>query len=161
MQIKYRGDRKFEIKTKDLEISFGDHLVINGFTFPGPGEYEKGGAIINGIADQGNTIFVVNIEEMNLCHLGALNHDLSEDEAKQIGDVDILFLPLGFEPASLKIALKNLAKIDPRVIIPMEYADLAEFKKSEGITDGELDILKIKKVDLPDEERKIFILNPS
>lgn len=160
MQIKYKGLDQFEIKSKELDIELGQKLVVNGFTFPGPGEYEKGGAIINGIADGENTIYLVRAEEMNLVHLGRINHDLSEEETKQIGDVDILFLPLGAESsADLKIALKLLTKIDPRLVIPMLYTDLAEFMKSEGITDGELDLLKIKKAELPEEERKVVILN--
>lgn len=160
MQIKYKGGQGFEIKSKEIDLQFSDKTVINGFTFPGAGEYEKSGVILNGINDGDNTIYVAKIEDMNLCHLGKINHDLSEDEAKQIGDVDILFLPLGQDGSSeLKISLKNLSKIDPRVVIPMLYSDLSEFMKSEGITDGEMDVLKIRKAELPEEERKIIILN--
>jgi len=160
MQIKYKGGAKFEVKSKELEVVFDNLVTINGFVFPGPGEYEKGGVILNGIPDAGNTIYTAKIEDMNLCYLGRINHDLSEDDAKGIGDVDILFLPLGGDgSANLKTALKILSNIDPRVIIPMLYSDLSEFKKSEGYTDGELDVLKIKKSELPEEERKIIILS--
>jgi len=163
MQIKYKGGESFEIKSKDVDISLSSNISINGFIFPGPGEYEKSGVILNGIPDQGNTIYVASFEDMTVCHLGRINHDLTEDEAKQIGNVDILFLPLGEEgSAELKIALKILSKIDPRMVIPMLYnpINLAEFKKSEGYTDGEIDVLKIRRTDLPEEEeRKIVILS--
>lgn len=159
MQIKYKGGEDFEIKSKDTILNFGVKVSINDFEFPGAGEYEKGGVILNGISDNDNTIYVAHLEEMGVCHLGRINHDLSEDEAKSIGDVDILFLPLGTEgSADLKTALKILGKIDPHIVIPMLYTDLAEFMKSEGITDGELDVLKIKKAELPEEERKVVIL---
>ncbi|MCX6808888.1 MAG: MBL fold metallo-hydrolase [Candidatus Berkelbacteria bacterium] len=161
MQIKYRGGQTFEVKSKDLEINFSGNLSINGFVFPGPGEYEKGGVIINGIADGDNTIYIIHLEDMTVCHLGKINHGLSEEEAKQAGDIDILFLPLGQDgSADLKTSLKSLSKIDPRIVVPMLFDEsiLNEFKKSEGYTDGELDILKIKKIDLPEEERKIVIL---
>ncbi|MFA6963348.1 MAG: MBL fold metallo-hydrolase [Patescibacteria group bacterium] len=159
MQIKYKGDAKFEIKSKDLEVMLDGNISINGFKFPGPGEYEKGGVILNGISDGSNTIYTAKIEDMNVCYLGRINHELSEEEAKGIGDTDILFLPLGEDgSANLKIALKILSNIDPRVVIPMLYSDLSEFKKSEGYTDGELDVLKIKKNELPEEERKLVIL---
>ncbi len=159
MQIKYKGKDYFEIKSKDLDVILADKVTINNFTFPGPGEYEKGGVILNGIADQDNTIYVARVEEVNLCHLGHIKHELSEEEIKQIGDVDILFLPLGeMDTIDLKVALKLVSKIDPRVVIPMLYSDIAEFKKSEGITDNEIDILKIRKSDLPEEERQIIIL---
>ncbi len=159
MQIKYLGGDKFEIKSKDLEVILSDKVSINSFEFPGPGEYEKAGVIMSGIDDGENTIYVLNIEEMDICYLGKINHDLSEDEAKQIGNVDILFLPLGQSGSvGTKLATKILSAVDPRVVIPMLYEDLSEFKKSEGITDGELDLLKIRKVDLPEAERRIVIL---
>lgn len=159
MNIRYLGGDKFEIKSKDLEVILSDKVSINGFAFPGPGEYEKAGVIMSGIDDGKNTIYALSIEEMDICYLGKINHDLSEDEAKQIGSVDILFLPLGDDGSvNTKIATKILSEIDPRVVIPMLYTDLAEFKKSEGITDGELDLLKIRKIDLPEAERRIVIL---
>lgn len=162
MQIKYKGGDHFEIKSKELDIVLADKVLINGFSFPGPGEYEKGGVILNSIDDNGNTIHVARVEEMNLCHLGHIKHDLSEEETKQVGDIDILFLPLGQEgTADMKTALRLLSKIDPRIVIPMLYEDISEFKKSEGIVDSELDILKIKKSDLPEEGRQIVILQAS
>lgn len=159
MQIKYKGADRFEIKLKDLDIKIAKEITINNFTFPGPGEYEKGGVILNSIADNENVIHVLRAEEMNLCHLGHIKNHLSEDEIKQIGDVDILFLPLGQEGSlELKDALKLLSKIDPKIVIPMLYDDISEFKKSEGIADGELDTLKVKRSDLPEEERQVVIL---
>lgn len=161
MQIKYKGGDKFEIKSKDLEIVLSKDLVINGFTFPGPGEYEKSGVIVSGIADQENTIYILNLEEMSVCYLDHINHDLNDDEIKQIGAVDILFVPLGEDgSADLKIATKLISKIDPRIVIPMLFADLTEFQKNEGSTES-IDILKIRKVDLPQEERRVVILETS
>jgi hypothetical protein len=43
----------------------------------------------------------------------------------------------------------------------MLYEDLTEFKKSEGTVDSELDVLKIKKSELPEEERQVVILKAS
>lgn len=162
MQIKYLGHEKFEIRTKETKIDLGYKVLVNDFAFPGPGEYEKGGVFVEGIADNGNTIYILKVEEMNVCYLGKIAHDLKEDEAKEIGNVDILFLPLGEDGSvPVKKAVDILSKIDPKIVIPMLYSDLSEFKNSEGITDGELDILKIKKVELPEEERKVVILNAS
>ena len=162
MQIKYLGQEKFEIRTKETKIDLGYRVLVNNFEFPGPGEYEKGGVFVEGIADNGNIIYVLKIEEMNVCYLGKIAHDLKEDEAKEIGNVDILFLPLGEDGSvSTKKALDLVTKIDPRIVIPMLYTDLSEFMKSEGITDGEMDVFKIKKAELPEEERKVVILNAS
>jgi L-ascorbate metabolism protein UlaG (beta-lactamase superfamily) len=160
MQIKYLGKEKFEIKTKEVKLDLGYTIAINDFALPGPGEYEKSGIFVEGVADNGNTIYVIKAEEMNLCYLGKLAHTLSEDEAKEIGDIDILFVPLG-EDGSLptKKALSVVSSIDPKIVIPMLYADLEEFKKSEGITDGEQDVFKVRKIDLPTDQRQNVILN--
>jgi L-ascorbate metabolism protein UlaG (beta-lactamase superfamily) len=160
MQIKFKGKDKFEIKSKELEIILDGKVSVNGYEFPGPGEYEKAGVIINGIADGDNTIYILNVEDMNICYLGKLNHALSEEEGKEVGNVDILLLPLGQDgSADIKTATKIISTIDPRVVIPMLYSDLTEFKKSEGITDGEIDVLKIRKIDLPEDERVIYTLS--
>ena len=162
MQIKYLGNEKFEIRTKETKIDLSYKISINNFSLPGPGEYEKGGVFVEGIADNGNTIYLLKVEEMNICYLGNIAHDLREDEAKEIGNVDILFLPLGDDNSvPTKKALDLVSKIDPRIVIPMLYSDLSEFMKSEGITDGEMDIFKIKKAELPEEERKVVILKNS
>lgn len=159
MQIKYFGGDKFEIKSKDLEVNLSEKVSINGFEFPGPGEYEKAGVIMSGIDDGQNTIHVLSVEDMDICYLGKINHALSEEEAKQIGNVDILFLPLGESGSiNVKMATKIISAVDPRVVIPMLYSDLTEFKKSEGIVDGELDVFKIRKSELPETERRIVIL---
>jgi len=159
MNIRYKGGDKFEIKSKDLIIDLGEKISINDFVFPGPGEYEKAGVILSGIDDGENTIYTMNVEEMNICYLGHLKHDLSENEEKQIGDVDILFVPLGDDgTVETKVATKVMGGVDPKLVIPMLYTDLTEFKKSEGVTDGEIDQLKIRKADLSDTEREIVIL---
>ncbi|MCL5410411.1 MAG: MBL fold metallo-hydrolase [Patescibacteria group bacterium] len=162
MQIKYLGREKFDVRSKDARIELGYQIKINGFPLPGPGEYEKSGIFIEGIADNGSTIYLVRADEINMCYLGKISHDLREDEAKEIGDVDILFVPLG-EDGSLttKKALDLVSLIDPKIVIPMLYSDLSEFKKSEGITNGETEILKIKKADLPENERMNVILKTS
>jgi L-ascorbate metabolism protein UlaG (beta-lactamase superfamily) len=159
MIIKYLGREKFELKSKDNKIDLGYKVAVNGFIFSGPGEYEKNGVFVEGIADNGNTIFVVRAEDMKLCFLGNIAHELKENEAKEIGDIDILFVPLG-EDSSLntKQASKIISQIDPRIVIPMLYTNLDEFKKLEGITDGETDILKVKKNELPEDQRKNVIL---
>jgi L-ascorbate metabolism protein UlaG (beta-lactamase superfamily) len=162
MQIRYNGKESFNIKLAQANLKLGDQIQIDDFLLPGPGEYEKAGISITGIPDGDNTIYSIRAEEINLCYLGKIARELPENEIKEIGNVDILFLPLGQDGTlSLKNALSLLSKIDPRIVIPMLYDDLTEFKKSEGITDEEIDLLKIRRSELPEEERKIVILKPT
>ena len=162
MQITYLGKEKFEIKTKDAKIILSDKLEIDDFVIDGPGEYERKGVFVQAIKPNGDgCIYVVNTETINLCYTGLIREMISDEAIKEIGDIDILFVPLGDEGTmDVKKASTLISKIDPRTVIPMLYTDISEFKKAEGIVEEDLETLKIKKIDLPDEERKFYILNP-
>lgn len=162
MQVKYLGNEKFEVRSRDAKIDLGYTVKVNDYEFAGPGEYEKNGVFVEGIADNGNTIYVIHADDLSICYLGKIAHDLRESEAKEIGDVDILFVPLGEEGSvPTKKALSLISLIDPRIVIPMLYSDLSEFMKSEGIHDGEQEVLKVKKSDLPSDQRMNVILKVS
>ncbi len=97
-----------------------------------PGEYEIGKTFITGIASfhdsetgkikGGNTIYVINIDGINLCHLGDLGHPLSSQLIEEIGSVDILFLPVGeISTISLDTATEIVKQLNPCIILPMHY----------------------------------------
>ena len=98
----------------------------------GPGEYEISGVSIIGLtsfhdnkkgADRGkNTIYVIEMDNLRLLHLGDLGHVLSENQIKEIGDVDILFVPVGgFYTLDPQVAVEVLKQIGPSIVIPMHY----------------------------------------
>ncbi|KYK24997.1 Zn-dependent hydrolase [Thermoplasmatales archaeon SG8-52-4] len=74
-------------------------------------------------AKRGNNIiykFIIN--EIKFCHLGDLGHDLDKDIIQKIGDVDILFIPIGGTfTVDDKQAWNIVNKIKPKIIIPMHY----------------------------------------
>src|SRR6185369_7759330 len=73
----------------------------------GPGEYEIGGVSIIGIssfhddkkgAERGkNTIYLIEMDGLKLLHLGDLGHLLTDKEKSEIGDIDVMFIPVGGE----------------------------------------------------------------
>jgi L-ascorbate metabolism protein UlaG (beta-lactamase superfamily) len=67
-----------------------------------------------------NIIFCFSIDGMRLCHLGDLGHMLSHKLLADIGQVDILLIPVGgkftIDPA---VAEKICDQIRPKVSIPM------------------------------------------
>jgi len=70
----------------------------------------------------GNTIFHMQVDGINLCHLGDLGHILSKDKLVEIGLVDILFIPIGgFYTIDYQQATQIMQDIQPKITIPMHY----------------------------------------
>src|SRR5258708_6230091 len=71
----------------------------------GPGEYDvKGTAIIGtqtfhddkkGEERGKNTVYTIQIDGLNVVHLGDLGHELSDEQVDEIGETDILLIPVG------------------------------------------------------------------
>lgn len=69
-----------------------------------------------------NIIFIFKMDNYSLCHLGDLGHILTENDIDAIGDVDILFVPVGGNyTIDGKEASEVTRKINPKIVIPMHY----------------------------------------
>lgn len=129
-----------KIETVDIVTvshDHGDHNAVKDlpgspFIVSGPGEYEVKGVTIVGVptfhddkngADRGaNCVYKINIDDVNICHLGDLGHKLTDEQMSQIGDVDILLIPVGGGyTIDSKIASQVVAQLEPLVVIPMHY----------------------------------------
>ena len=76
----------------------------------------------NGTKRGDNIIFKYIIDSVTLCHLGDLGHDLDEETLKELGKIDVLFVPVGETyTLDVKTAAKVVKKINPKFIIPMHY----------------------------------------
>jgi len=98
----------------------------------GPGEYEISGVLIIGIAtfhdaDRGgkrgkNTVYLMEIDGISVCHLGDLGHALTASQTEEIDDVDVLLLPVGgVSTVDAPMAAEIIRQIEPKVVIPMHY----------------------------------------
>jgi len=98
----------------------------------GPGEYEISGVLIIGIAtfhdDQRgrkrgeNTAYLMEIDEIAVCHLGDLGHVLTTEQVEEIGNVDVLLLPVGgVSTINAPVAAEVVRQLEPKAVIPMHY----------------------------------------
>ena len=98
----------------------------------GPGEYEISGVLIIGVASfhdgvsgqkRGkNTIYLMEVDGVSICHLGDLGHSLSDDETEEIGNVDVLLLPVGgVSTIGAAEAAEVIRQLEPKAVIPMHY----------------------------------------
>jgi L-ascorbate metabolism protein UlaG (beta-lactamase superfamily) len=69
-----------------------------------------------------NVMYKFTIDGIRFCHLGDLGHDLDDESVQKIGEVDILFVPIGGTfTMDDKQAWNVVNKIKPKIIIPMHY----------------------------------------
>ncbi|GCE17929.1 MBL fold metallo-hydrolase [Dictyobacter kobayashii] len=106
----------------------------------GPGEYEISDVLITGVAsyhddERGkklgrNTIYIIHMDDLVICHLGDLGHVLQEQQLEEVADADILLLPIGGgNSIDATQAAEIISQVEPRVVIPMHYHP----EKTEGI----------------------------
>lgn len=151
----------------------GTPHVING-----PGEYEIKNVFVTGVPtfhdkrsgkDRGkNTSYVINIDGLNVCHLGDLGHVPTQTLAENFGDVDILLVPVGGGNAlNASDAAEVVALFEPMIVIPMHYRvpDLAvkldsveKFIKEMGVKPPEpVESLKLTRESLPKEMQVVLL----
>lgn len=140
-----------------------------------PGEYEIEGIAVAGIAandektGEENIIFKFIIDRIRVCHLGDFNQKLTNDLLDKIGNVDVLFIPVGGQNSlDASKAKEIIEEIDPRIIIPMHYqlngnnlelGTLQDFLRKMGKPEIEAKKeLKITRSQLPSEESEIVVL---
>jgi L-ascorbate metabolism protein UlaG (beta-lactamase superfamily) len=148
----------------------GEHFDITD-----PGEYDIKGVTVTGIPlkqeDKYITIFLIESEDvriLNLTHIKEFN--LTENELEELGDIDILILPVGGNTVlSASAAGKVINEVEPKIVIPSHYKtkdlvldldSLEKFIKEMGGKKEEMEKLILKKKDLPEEGTKVVILEP-
>jgi L-ascorbate metabolism protein UlaG (beta-lactamase superfamily) len=78
---------------------------------------EKGGALRGK-----DTIFVWELGRIRFAHLGDLGTMLSEAQIKEMGTIDVLFIPVGgFFTIDAAVASQVVSALNPKVVIPMHY----------------------------------------
>jgi len=116
----------------EVGVVQGDYTAIKG-----PGEYEIKDIYITGVATyhddtQGkksgkNTIYVIEIEGVTLCHLGDLGHSLSPEITGELGNIGVLFIPVGgHSTIGASAAADMVRNLNPGFAIPMHYKTAVE-----------------------------------
>jgi len=107
--------------------------VRDGYEIRGPGEYEVAGVSVIGFptyhdsekgATRGrNTVYLIEIDDVRVCHLGDLGHRLDDTDAETVSSVDVLLVPVGGRTAiNAAQAAEIVRQLEPRFVVPMHYA---------------------------------------
>jgi len=116
-----------------------------------------------------NTIYLMEIDEISVCHLGDLGHVLTAEQVEELGNVDILLLPVGgVSTISVPVAAEVVRQLEPKIVIPMHYRTPAldrelepaeRFLKEIGVEQAKPQLkLSISRTSLPDNTQ-VCLLN--
>lgn len=159
-----------------------DLVSGNPYVVSNPGEYEIKNVSVFGIeafhddqkgAEKGkNTIFVIEMDKIRICHLGDLGHKLDERELEEVDGVDILMIPVGGSATvNAADAMQVVNQIEPKIVLPMHYNEeglnqqifgdlspLSSFLKEAGEKIENLPKLTVSFDSLPEEKQQIVVL---
>jgi L-ascorbate metabolism protein UlaG (beta-lactamase superfamily) len=146
------------------------------FTISDPGEYEVRGVFVNGVQDKEaeegikrSLIYRIEVEGMSIAFLGQLNRKPTDNELEDLGNVDILILPVGGgDVLDAKLSASIISMVEPRVVIPVHY-HVPGIKTKLGTVDAfcdaigvckrqDMNKLKLTKKDLPADEIIVMVI---
>ena len=77
---------------------------------------------VKGLKRGKNLIFKLNMDGLNICHLGDLGEDCSQTLVEKISPVDILLVPVGGNYTIDAVRAKEYVDcLNPKIVIPMHY----------------------------------------
>lgn len=145
----------------------------------GPGEYEVKDVFITAHAlyspdteNDGlerNVIFVFELDDLRICHLGQLTHVPKPEEVENLDSIDVLLVPIGgVETINAAKAAEVVSIIEPPLVVPMNYplndsetepaAALSQFIKQMGLTQIDpLPRLRVSRGSLPPETQVVVL----
>jgi len=98
----------------------------------GPGEFEVADVLIMGIrtfhdSEKGgklgkNIAYVLELDDMRVCHLGDIGHVPTPEQVEELSGVDILLAPVGGgSTIDAAAAAETVSLLEPKLVIPMHY----------------------------------------
>lgn len=165
------GEKKKSLYSATSGIS-GEHFDVID-----PGEYDIKGVTVAGLplkqGDKYVNIYLIESEDVRILNLGHIQEfSLKEDELEELGDIDILILPVGGNTVlSASAASKVVNEVGPKIVIPSHFKmkelildldPLDKFIKEMGGKSEPMEKLTVKKKDLANETEgtKLVVLEP-
>lgn len=184
-------ESKFKLANfgSDVVLITANHPDFNGadtatrqgkepFVIKGPGEYEVRGMFVRGFAsktvyggvERVNTVYTFELDGIKVAYFGAISDkDLDSKAKEEIGDIDIVFVPIGGdEVLGAEEAYKIASKREPKIIIPIHFGAVGQkdalekfLKEAEAKDVKPIDKLTIKRKDLIEKEGEVVVLSSS
>jgi L-ascorbate metabolism protein UlaG (beta-lactamase superfamily) len=153
------------------EVAKGSGVkIVRGVEFRGIATYHDNS---QGKQRGPNTVFCFTIDDIRLCHLGDLGHLLNQKQLAEIGEVDVLLIPVGgVFTIGASEAAEVCHQLNPRLIFPMHLktakcdypiSSVDDFiKDKERIRKLHSSEVEFRKADLPNSAlSEIVVLQPA
>lgn len=99
--------------------------------FTTPGEYEYSGVSVRGVMtpvplelprEQRNVAYSIELDGINVCHLGDIAQPLTTRQVDELAPVDVLLVPTGGGcTLDLDQVLQTMQDLEPKIVIPMHH----------------------------------------
>ena len=98
----------------------------------GPGEYEISGVSIEALltqqnidpeaTTQKNISYLIELDEVMICHLGAIENVPRAEMVEELGRADVLLIPTGGgETLDISAVTETISLLQPRLVVPMNF----------------------------------------
>jgi hypothetical protein len=85
---------------------------------------------LGGVRTNGNSIFVFEVADLCIAHLGHLHHLLSDVHLGELGMIDVLLTPVdGSYTMAQELMVEVIQQIQPALVIPMHYFDASTLSR--------------------------------
>jgi L-ascorbate metabolism protein UlaG (beta-lactamase superfamily) len=156
-------------------------VVKDPFVIDGAGEYEVAGVTVVGVPtyhdtrrgeEHGrNTVYVIEVDDVRICHLGDLGHTLDDATLERVGNIDVLLVPVGGGRSLDAVrGAEVVRQLEPRFVVPMHYAvpglrtemqPVDRFLQEMGVAEVQTQPrLQVQPSSASDMEAKVVVLEP-
>lgn len=143
-------------KTKADIITFShqkklniDRVVDSAFVISGPGEYEIKGVNILGLALDGATVYVYEIDGLKVCFLRKASQ-LTEKQQEGLGEIHVLLVPANEK------TVRAIEQLEPKIVVPIKAS--REFFKEMGQEELKpVNKLTVTPSSLPEEREVVWL----
>lgn len=144
----------------------------------GPGDYEIKGAMITGVpaqlhmdeSGQRGAVYSIVLDGVNVVVTGNISGKLPDDEVEQLGQVDVLVVPVGGHGLTLDAAgaAAVVTQLEPSYVVPVHYDDgvstyampqagVDEFLKEMGSNPEPENKLRLNQKEAPAETQVVVL----
>ena len=149
----------FQIKGKEVTVAVTNgaesKVTVEDFVIWNAGEYETKGVRVYGYPFKKETIYLIQIDDVNIAYLNGLTESLPKELNDELGTVNILMIKASENAEDI------VSDVEPGIVLPFgDEEKVTKFAKDFGEELVEkTSKLKVTSFDSEDDETRVVILN--